>query len=433
MKIIKYILLAVSLLLHACDNAQLPEADDSISKSDTSGSPQTSVTYTGNEEQKLQKVLSEIPEVEAPILDRSYATALAALPLSCLDRPQKQSDYKGYLYERTVQLRSQYQDSLSFYGCYDWHSSVNSTWAMVRVYKEYPDMVLGGLIDEKLNNHLSEESLKGELNFFKNIAKGSFERPYGWAWYLYLHAELSDWETEDAQKWSSAMEPLASYFSEKMISYLDKLDYPLRVGTHSSTAFSLSMMRKYAVSQAVNKLKDAIDKHSRRFFLNDKNCPAAYEPSGSDFLSPCLTEAELMSFVLAPGEFKQWLDSFMPKLYSSEFLALKQPPDIIFEKEKLDGENKTSEKKNNSTDEGDEDDMLGAKSHLIGLAFHRASAFNRIAAVLPENDIRSQIYQKLADLHGKRGFDTMYKADYLGTHWLGTYAVLYLQSQRKEN
>jgi len=425
MKLIKDFFLAFCLLfLTSCNPNQPQKAEEFVSDAEPT------IVYTGTDQEKIQQIIAEIPDVEEPSLDLVYATSLTALPLSCIDRPQKQSDYKGYLYEGSVKIKPAYEDSLSFYGCYDWHSAVNSTWTMVRLYKEYPDMILGGLIEEKLDNHLSEGSLQGELKFFEEIASGGFERPYGWAWYLYLYDEISSLDHEKAEDWSNAMKPLADYFAKKTIPYLENMDYPMRVGTHGNTAYSLDLMHKYAESAKNDSLLDAINTHSIRFFGDDEQCPAFYEPSGSDFLSPCLAEAVLMSSVLPRDEFYKWFNAFMPAPYDPAFSSLKELPEIMFEKE---GADEPDDTKEGSESEEDEHDLMGAKSHLVGLAFYRASAFNRLAEVLPDNDPRKELYKKLANYHGKEGFDSLYKTDYLGTHWLGTFAVLYLETLGNQN
>ncbi|WP_234572872.1 DUF2891 family protein [Rhodohalobacter sp. 614A] len=419
------LLLAALFVFYSCNNSDQPGTE-----TDSVTAPDSVLTFTGSDREKIQQVMDQIPVSETPELDLVTAVSLAALPLSCIDRPQTKSNYQGYLYERTEQLKPAFEDSLSFYGCFDWHSAVNSTWTMVRTYKQFPEMAVGGLIEEKLDNHLSESSLEGELHFFKEIARGGFERPYGWAWYMFLYDEIFDWDHEKADEWSGAMKPLVEYFSENMVSYLERLDYPIRVGTHSNTAFSLKMMHDYAVNANGEPLLEAIDKHSRRFFMDDVQCPASYEPSGSDFLSPCLAEAVLMSSVLPQQEFYDWFNSFMPAPYSEGFRSLRTVPEIMFEKESPSDEENGENEDGEDTEE--ENDLMGAKSHLVGLAFYRAGAFNQIASVLPENDPRKELYIKLANYHAEEGFNSLYKTDYLGTHWLGTYAIYYLATTENQ-
>ncbi len=193
----------------------------------------------------LPTFAAAIPDAEIPDLDLEMALTLAAMPLSCLDRPHAAPrDRRTYLDTLVASRVPGYEDSRAFYGCWDWHSAVNSTWAMVRLYKEFPNIPVSGLIQEKLNDHLSEEALEGEVAFFEESR--SFERPYGWAWLLRLHAELSTWDHENAGEWAAHVEPLATIFSERMVEYLEDLKVPSRSGTHSNTAFSLAIMLESA-------------------------------------------------------------------------------------------------------------------------------------------------------------------------------------------
>jgi hypothetical protein len=321
---------------------------------------------------------------------------------------------------------------------------------MVKILKEFPDMWLGTLIREKLENHLSEKSLQGELLFFKEVASRRFERPYGWAWLLKLYTELITWDDPDAQKWAGNLAPLVELLAERTIDYLDGLSYPLRIGTHGNTAFSLTFMLEYARISGDRKLEDAVIARSKDFFAEDVNCPVRYEPSGSDFFSPCLTEAVLMSNVLEPGEFVAWLDAFIPAVHSRDFEPLTTPIELkesylpettsttsieprVTQPEPQSEEGSESEPAEDTEPESEpaEDEQLkGSKSHLIGLSFYRAGALNRLAAALPEGDVRRAVYEKLAAIHGENGFTTMYEADYVGTHWLASYAVYMLTSDK---
>lgn len=367
--------------------------------------------------------LDSLPDVEVPELNETTATSLAALPLSCVDRIHSSSSSEGYLYEETTTLRSTYEDSLAFYGCYDWHSAVNSTWAMIRLHKEFPELYIGELIRQKLDNHLSEGSMNGEHHYFKEVASEGFERPYGWAWLMKVYTELATWDREEAQEWAANVKPLTELFAERMIEYLNNLSYPRREGVHDNTAFSFSFMLEYAALTENDKLREAIVRRAKDFYLDDVNCPTSYEPSGSSFLSPCLAQAELMSQILTPDSYAEWLDAFLAPVNSPRFASLTEPieggegylDDLIDEEEE--------EEESGDDEEGK---LQGAKSHLIGLSFHRADALKTIAEALPEGDPRKNAYTKVANLNAKRGFDAMFNAGYLGTHWLGTYAVLAL-------
>ena len=381
---------------------------------------------------------ANIPDAEIPALDLEMALTLAAMPLSCLDRPHAApKDRRNYLDTLVASRVPGYENSRAFYGCWDWHSAANSTWAMVKLYKEFPDIPVSGLIVEKLNDHLSEEALEGEIAFFEESR--SFERPYGWAWLLKLHAELSTWDHDDAEEWATHVEPLATLFSERMLEYLEGLKVPSRSGTHSNTAFSLAMMLESARITRDVALETAIVDAAERLFGEDFDCPTAYEPWGSDFLSPCLEEAALMAGVLDHDHFLTWLDDFLPPLTSREFTPLTSPidPDDVIPEDMDDpptpldataDDDATNEKRRTAAERR----LLGSASHLIGPAFIRADAINRLAASLPEDDLRIPALRKIALVHGSRGFDTMFDAAYAGSHWIGTFALKYLLTEKDQ-
>jgi hypothetical protein len=384
----------------------------------------------------LSGFAANVPDAEIPALDLEMALTLAAMPLSCLDRPHAApKDRRNYLDTLVASRVPGYEDSRAFYGCWDWHSAANSTWAMVRLYKEFPDIPVSGLIVEKLNDHLSEEALEGEIAFFEESR--SFERPYGWAWLLKLHAELSTWDHDDAEEWATHVEPLATVFSERMVEYLEDLKVPSRSGTHSNTAFSLAMMLESARVTRDVALETAIVDAAERLFREDFGCPTAYEPWGSDFLSPCLEEAALMAEVLDDNDFLTWLDDFLPPLTSREFAPLTSPidPDDVITEEMDDSHTPLDataddEATNEERKADAERRFLASTSHLIGLAFIRADAINRLTAALPEDDLRIPALRKIALVHGSRGFDAMFDADYAGSHWIGTFALKYLLTEK---
>lgn len=255
------IALASAVVLSACVYEPVETEEKVLEKKGIDvTTPQPEVGASDTEE-----FMKTLPDVEPPVWNEKRATELVALPLSCVDRLHKQSRDKGYLYERSYALDAGYEDSLSFYGCSDWHSAVNSTWTMVTILKEFPDMWLGTLIREKLENHLSEKSLQGELKFFEEVASRRFERPYGWAWLLELYTELITWDDPDAQKWADNLAPLVELLAERTIDYLDGLSYPLRIGTHGNTAFSLTLMLEYARTVNDRKL-EAPSSRGRRIF-----------------------------------------------------------------------------------------------------------------------------------------------------------------------
>jgi hypothetical protein len=353
----------------------------------------------------LAAMLKSLPAAAAPVLEDKQALFLSTMPLACLDRPQAHPPSRGYLWEATYRPVDDYQKKLAFYGCFDWHSSVNSIWTLVRLLKTYPDMPVAGLARQKLGQHLDKSNLAGELAYLKGA--GQFERPYGYAWILKLAAEIGDWNDPDAKKWSANMAPLAEWTSKEMTQFLTALDKPNRGGVHPNTAFAMYLMLDYVDLTHDDALHTAIVDSAKRFYTADKNCETKTEPAGSDFLSPCLTEAAVMSRVVERSAFLAWFDGFMPAMYSPDFKPITEPVD---------------------TSGITRADKLAGKSHLIGLAFQRGVVMNRLADVLPASDLRAGVLRRLAALHGVKGMQGMHDAGYFGSHWLATYAVYYMVS-----
>jgi len=351
----------------------------------------------------LQAMLDGLPATKAPILDRTQALWLATMPLSCLDHPQPPPQTRGYVWEATYRTPDDYQKTLAFYGCYDWHSSVNSIWTLARLLKGFPDLAVAGLVRQKLDKHLGKSNMDGELAYLKEA--GQFERPYGYAWILKLTAELSDWDDPDGQKWAANMAPLAEWAAAEMAQFFADLPQPNRAGVHPNTAFGMYLMLDYVDLKKDETLSAAIEQNAKRFFEKDKKCSTKIEPAGSEFLSPCLTEAALMGRILDRQTFLSWLDGFLPPLPSPDFKPLTEPVE---------------------TSGVSRPEQLAGKSHLIGLAFQRGMMMNRIADLLPASDFRAGVLRRLAAIHGVKGMQAMYDAGYLGSHWLGTYAVYYM-------
>lgn len=353
----------------------------------------------------LATFLAQLPAATAPVLNQGQAAWLATMPLSCLDHPQAQPSGRGYLWEATFRPPDDYQKTLAFYGCFDWHSSVNSIWTLVKLLKSYPDLPVGQLIRQELGKHLGASNMAGELAYLKTA--GAFERPYGYAWILKLSAELSDWKDPDAEKWAANMAPLSTWASSEMAVFLKDLAQPNRGGVHPNSAFGMYLMLDDVAMTNDETLRAAITDAATRFYASDKACNTKIEPAGSDFLSPCLTEAALMSRLMPRDAFLQWLNTFLPPMDGVEFKPLTEPVD---------------------TTGVSRPDQLAGKSHLIGLAFQRGAMMTRIADVLPSGDVRAAVLRRLAAIHGVKGMQAMYDAGYYGSHWLGTYAVYYMLS-----
>jgi len=357
---------------------------------------------------------AQTPQGGPITLDAATASWLVTLPLACIDKLHEPPRSRGYLYEISATLRPDFAKTRAFYGCSDWHSAVNSTWTMVKVLRLFPDLRLNRLIREKLNEHLSGDTIKGEIEFFNEEGNKSFERPYGWAWLLRLYAELKSWPDEDAKKWAASVEPLATLLLERTVPYLKTLAAPMRIGTHANTAYTLKLLLEHARATGEKKLEAAVLERARVFFAGDVGCAPNLEPSGSDFFSPCLSEAALMSEVLAQADFARWLDAFLPRPDSAAFRSLGVVVDMP-----------------GSAQELKKSDMLGAKAHLIGLGVSRAKALTDIAAALPPTDARVGVYKEMAAALARSSVAAMHEAEYAGTHWIATYILDYLISDSR--
>ena len=366
---------------------------------------------------------ADAPPGPAPVLDLETALNLASLPLSCFDHPHSlPGNRSAYLHEMTFTRVPDYEGTRAFYGCWDWHSAVNSAWTMIRLLKELPELSeapasTGPLVREKMRNHITESAIAGELEYFRN--NPAFERPYGWAWLIFLHAELDSWDDPDAQEWAERLAPLADLVSERLAEYLGELEEPSRSGAHTNTAFAISLSLEAVEMSSRRGLERALREAAVRFYGKDGSCPTADEPRLSDFLSPCLEEAALMTRVLDPEDYVLWLDTLLPPLDSTAFAPLRTSA--------LSDTTDTDLPAGIPASERDRVRMsLGARSHLIGLAFTRADAMLRIAAALPDADPRGAELRMLARQHAATGYRTMHDAGYAGSHWIGSFALKYL-------
>jgi hypothetical protein len=360
---------------------------------------------------EIASYLGTLPAVEVPPFTQERAMALVSMPLACLDHPQavpeQRVDYL-WIHDSKPRLLDTYTTTRAFYGCSDWHSAANSTWTLITVLKQFPQIAVGKLIREKLQDHLGKKNIEGEMEFLKNAK--SFEVPYGYAWLLKIYAELVTWSDPEANTWALNVAPLAEQCSKKLVEYFTDLQLPSRAGMHPNTANAISLLLDY--TKVVNDvaLGDAVMKTAKRFFTNDKSCPTAYEPGGTEFLSPCLSEARLMGSVLDQAHYVAWLDNFLPPVYSEAFKPLAAPVDVSGVKKK---------------------DLEGGKSHLIGLGFSRGQALTEIANALPADDPRIPVFRRLAAINAASAFQALAEAGYAGSHWFATYAVLYSHASIK--
>ena len=292
----------------------------------------------------------------------------------------------------------------AFYGCYDWHSSVHGHWLLVRLVRTFPDAPFVQAAREALRQSLTPENIVQEAAYLRGEGRASFERPYGLAWLLQLVAELREWDDPQSKERAANLRPLEEVVLERLNNWLPKLSHPVRIGEHDQTAFALGLMLDYAHGSGDQKLAELVVSKAKQFYLGDKNCPLAYEPSGEDFLSPCLGEADLMRRVLPSPEFARWLRTFMPQIPKSDDVKWLQP--VV------------------SPDPSDP-----KLAHLDGLNLSRAWMLEGIAASLPKTDKRLPSIMATAEAHKSAGLAAVTGEHYEGGHWLGSFAV-YLVTKR---
>ncbi len=352
----------------------------------------------------------------------------------------------------------------AFYGCFDWHSAVHDHWLLVRLLRHYAEKLDAGAcpgtqqvtqqvatsatntwtpglapetqqaatsatntrtpglapetqqaatsgsieaaIHAALGANLTEANLAAEAAYFKSPAHRGFERTYGWAWLLKLAEELHGWDDPDGQRWSAALAPLVDVIVARYLDFLPKQTYPIRVGTHPNTAFGLAFALDYARATGHDALEDLVIRRSLDYYAADCDCPANWEPGGNDFFSPCLVEADLMRRVLRPDEFPAWLARFLPGLAVGKPAGLLTPATV--------------------TDRSD-----GQLAHLDGLNLSRAWHMAAIAAALPTDDPRRAVLAGSAARHLDAGLIGVAGGDYMGEHWLATFALCALDALKR--
>jgi hypothetical protein len=338
----------------------------------------------------------------ASTFDEKAAERFAKLALACVEKeyPNKIS----HVLNSDADVAPPRKLTPAFYGCYDWHSSVHGHWLLVRLLRTFPNAPFAAQAREALRKSLSAENLKQEAAYLRGEGRTSFERPYGLAWLLQLCAELREWDDNQAREMSANLRPLEEAAVDRLKNWLPKLSHPVRIGEHDQTAFGLGLMLDYARSTKNDSFARLVADSAKKFFGSDQSCPLDYEPSGEDFLSPCLGEADAMRRVLSREEFAKWLGEFMPQIPttgSGDWLKPVVSPDPS-------------------------DPKL---AHLDGLNLSRAWMLEGILSALPNNDPRRRALRAAADAHARAGLGAVTGAHYEGGHWLGSFAV-YLTTQR---
>ncbi len=288
-----------------------------------------------------------------------------------------------------------------FYGSFDWHSCVHGYWLLARVYRRFPDMPEARSIRETIDAHFTDANVAREVAYLAQPFRGTFERPYGWAWLLMLAAELARHESDEGQHWSRTLAPLAQAFASRMYEYLPKATYPVRAGVHSNTAFALRLAADYAEAVKDQSLGDVLLAKARAWYGSDRDCQA-WEPAGDDFLSPALIEAECMRRLLPADEFAIWMTGFLPRLTQHDPSTLFQPASV--------------------TDRSD-----GKIAHLDGFNLSRAWCWRSLASAWPPSDPRRAIANDAAERHLTSALPHV-AGDYMGEHWLATFALLALDA-----
>jgi hypothetical protein len=375
----------------------------------------SSLGAQGTDNAKVAAYLKTLPVAVPPAYNEVRRVALAANPLGCEDHPHAAPEIRtSYLWqhEDKPQMLEDYDKHRAFYGCFDWHSAVNSDWMMVSLIKADPNIEVAPDIRNILENHFQKANIDGELAYFSNLsgAGANFEKPYGYAWLLKLYGEVKTWNDPEGQRVAGVMEPLAKWMSGQYILYLQSLNYPVRVGLHPNTALTMGFVLDYTGLVHDNVTQNAIHDTALRLFGSDKHCATNAEPVFGDFTSPCLAEAALMGRVMDPPTYSKWLDNFLPPVYAEEFQVYAKEIDAVH------GNNR-------DTTGTDEEGLPNA--HLIGLNYQRAADLVTIAQSLPQDEARVAVYRRLASMNAKQGYDKIGAAGYLGTHWLSTYAMLY--------
>jgi len=284
-----------------------------------------------------------------------------------------------------------------FYGSYDWHSCVHGYWLLATLLRRFPDIPAAAGIRTLFDTMFTPEKVAGECAYFDRPSARGYERPYGWGWMLKLAAEL---EGHERRRWSEVLKPLAGLIVDRFATFLPISDYPVRVGTHYNTAFALRLAADYAAAADNPGFAALLSETAQRWYGTDENCPAWGEPSGDDFLSSALIEAECMRRLMPAADFAPWLDRFFPDLAERQPTILFAPPTV--------------------TDRSD-----GKIAHLDGLSLSRAWCWRALAATLPEGDPRRIIVEQAATVHLDAGLPHV-AGDYMGEHWLASFAVLAL-------
>jgi len=333
---------------------------------------------------------------KAPGLNPETAGRLARLALDCVHReyPNK----IAHVLNSDADVKPPRLLTPAFYGCYDWHSAVHGHWLLARLARTYPEAPFAKEARAALARSLTPSNVAAEVAYLSGPGRATFERPYGLAWLLQLSAELREWHDPEALAWAEALRPLEKAALARLTEWIPKLSYPIREGEHAQTAFAFGLVLDWARTAKDAATASLVERKVLELYVKDAGCPLSWEPSGQDFLSPCLAEADLLRRVLPPERFGVWLSSFLPAVPvdgSPDWLRIAV-----------------------TTDPSD-----GKLAHLDGLNLSRAFMLDGIAAGLPPADARIPALRASARRHLSSGLSAVTGQHYEGGHWLGTFAV----------
>jgi hypothetical protein len=337
------------------------------------------------------------PAASAPLaIDAEAAGRFVQLALECVHReyPNK----IAHVLASDADARPPRELTPAFYGCYDWHSAVHGHWLLARAWRRFPQAPYAEQARNELARSFTSANVATEVAYLRTEGRASFERPYGLAWLLQLAAELRGWNDPQAQAWSKTLAPLETEAAARLQAWLPKLRYPIREGEHDQTAFSFGLVWDWAQVARDTGMQQLLRDKAQQFYRNDRACPLAYEPSGQDFLSPCLAEADFMRRVLEPRAFADWLAALLPQIPGDGSIKWLPPGEV--------------------TDRSDP-----KLAHLDGLNLSRAWMLEGIARGLPTGDRRIRALRATAAEHRRASLGAVTSEHYVGSHWLGTFAL----------
>jgi hypothetical protein len=332
-----------------------------------------------------------------PALARKFARA--GLSHVTREYPNK----LDHVLNKRSDLKSPRQLHPVFFGSFDWHSCVHGYWLLASLLRLFPEMHEAEDIEELFDTQLVSRKVNTEVRYLRQPLRATFERPYGWSWLLMLFAELNRHDGQHAKRWTRVVAPLAGAFAQRFVEFLPKATYPTRVGTHFNSAFAVALALEYAEEVSNDTLRKTLVQMAHQWYSKDADCQA-WEPSGDDFLSPALMEAECMRRVLGDSDFSSWIDRFLPRLAMREPATLFTPAFV--------------------SDRSD-----GKIAHLDGLNLSRAWCWRSIAWAWYPSDERRGLALEAADRHLAASLPHV-TGDYMGEHWLATFALLALVQTR---